>query len=118
MRGRIFSDQKCPICGGNFEHDDRRRGLYCPKHPEQTATGRFRVQFGRRTRKRFSVYREAERFLDGLRWEVDQGTFDPRDYRTDYPLGFEALAQKWLRLKRMKSNENHITTSGITWTRL
>jgi integrase len=100
MRGRIFSDQKCPICGGTFEHDDRRRGLFCPDHPEQTATGRFRVQFGRKTRKRFSIYREAERFLDGLRWEVDQGTFDPRDYRTDYPLGFEALALKWLQVKK------------------
>lgn len=100
MRGSIFSDQKCPICGGNFEHDDRRRGLFCPEHPDQTATGRFRVQFGRKARRRFSVYREAERFLDGLRWEVDQGTFDPRDYRTDYPLGFKALAIKWLQVKR------------------
>ena len=63
------------------------------------ATGRFRVQFGRNTRRRFSVYREAERFLDGLRWEVDQGTYDPRDYRVDYPLGFKTLAQKWLKVK-------------------
>lgn len=100
MRGRIFSDQKCPVCGGTFVHDERRRGLYCPNHPDQQATGRFRVQFGRGTRKRFSVYREAERYLDGLRWEVDQGTYDPRDYRSDYPLGFESLARKWLAVKQ------------------
>jgi integrase len=99
MRGRIFSDQKCPICGGIFEHDDRRRGLFCKDHPNQQATGRFRVQFGRKTRKRFSVFREAERFLDGLRWEVDQGTYDPRDYRINNPLGFETLARKWLAVK-------------------
>ena len=37
MQGRIFSDQKCPIGGGNYAHDDRRRGLYCPDHPEQMA---------------------------------------------------------------------------------
>jgi hypothetical protein len=60
MRGSIFFDQKCPIYGGNFERDDRRRGLFCPEHPEQTATGRFRVQFGRKARRRFSVYREPD----------------------------------------------------------
>jgi integrase len=100
MRGRIYSDQKCPICGGKFIHDDRRCGLFCENHPEQQATGRFRVQFGRKTRRRFSVYKEAERFLDGLRWEVDQGTYDSRDYRIDYPLGFETLALKWLEVKK------------------
>ena len=63
MRGRIYTDQKCPVCGGNFNHDDRRRGLFCSDHPDQMATGRFRVQFGRNTRRRFSVYREAERFF-------------------------------------------------------
>ncbi|MCP4112020.1 MAG: hypothetical protein GY749_48250, partial [Desulfobacteraceae bacterium] len=74
MRGRIYSDQLCPVCSGTFLHDDRRRGLFCPEHPDQKATGRFRVKFGRDTRKRFPTYQEAERFLDGLRWEVDQGT--------------------------------------------
>ena len=99
MRGRIFSDQKCPICGAIFVHDERRRGLFCPKHCNQQATGGFRVQFGRGTRKRFINYREAERFLDGLRFEVDQGTYDPRDYRASYPLGFETLACNWLGIK-------------------
>lgn len=100
MRGRIYTDQKCPICGGIMIHDERRRGLFCEKHPDQQAIGRFRVQFGRGTRKRFSHFREAERFLDGLRWEVDQGTYDPRDYRANYPLGFETLARKWLEVKK------------------
>ncbi len=100
MRGRIYSDQRCQICGGNFVHDDRRRGLFCPDHPDQQATGRFRVHFGRGTKKRFAIYREAERFLDGLRWEVDQGTYDPRDYRVNHPLGFETQARKWLELKK------------------
>lgn len=93
MRRRIYTDQKCPICGGSFYHDVRRRGLFCPEHNDQIATGRFRAQFGRKTRRRFSAYREAERFLDGLRWEVYQGTFDPRDYRVDYPLGFKTLSK-------------------------
>lgn len=100
MRGRIYTDQKCPICGGIMDHDERRRGLFCKKHPDQQATSRFRVQFGRGTRKRFSHYLEAERFLDGLRFKVDEGTYDPRDYRADYPLGFETLSKKWLEIKK------------------
>ena len=59
MRARIYTDQKCPICGGIMIHDERRRGLFCEKHPDQQATSRFRVQFGRGTRKRFSHFREA-----------------------------------------------------------
>jgi len=99
MRGRIYSDQRCAVCGGKFMADEYRGGLFCKKHPEQVATGAFRVQFGRQTRRRFTVYEEAQRFLDGLRWEVDQGTYDPRDYRADYPLGFRKLSEKWLSIK-------------------
>ena len=109
--GEIFSDQKCPVCGLAYAHDDHRRGLFCPDHPDQAATGRFRVQFGRQTRKRFTTYREAERFLDGLRWEVDQGTYDPRDYRVDNPLGFWTLAEKWLAVK--KSEVKHRSYNNL-----
>lgn len=100
MRGRIYTDQKCPICGGKFIHDDRRNGLYCERHPEQKATGRFRVQFGRETRRRFSLFIQAERFLNWLRVHYDEGTYDPRDYRANSPLGFETLAKKWLEVKK------------------
>lgn len=31
---------------------------------------------------------------------MDQGTYDPRDYRANYPLGFETLARKWLEVKK------------------
>ncbi|MFH1674288.1 MAG: hypothetical protein ABIF87_12795 [Pseudomonadota bacterium] len=122
MRGRIFSGQKCPICGGNFEHDERRRGLFCLDHPEQRGTGRFRVQFGRKTRRRFNNYIEAERFLDGLRWEVDQGTYDPRDYKADNPLGFSTLALNWLQIKQKdvkpksyNNLKNYMSKAINTW---
>jgi integrase len=122
MRGRIYSDQKCPICDGTFIHDDHRRGLFCKKHPKQRATERFRVQFGRKTRRRFNNYFEAMRFLDGLRWEVDQGTYDPRDYRVSNPLGFETLALKWLAVKKKEVKKksynnlnNYITKAIEAW---
>ena len=100
MRGRIYSDQKCPVCGGSFHYDGLTKGLFCPKHPEQKATGRFGVHFGRSTKKRFYHFIEAERFLNGLRFHVDQGTYDPRDYRAENPLGLENLAKKWLEVKK------------------
>ena len=42
MRGRIYSDQRCHICGANFAHDDRRRGLFCriiPTNRQPDASG-------------------------------------------------------------------------------
>jgi integrase len=100
MKGRIFSHQKCPICGGILYHDETRGGLFCKKHPEIAANTKFVVRFGRAITKRFSDYHEAERFLTGLRFENDKGTFDIRDYRKDNPLGFENLANKWLAQKK------------------
>jgi integrase len=100
MMGRIYSDQKCPVCGGIFVYDGRRSGLFCRHHPEQMATRRFRVRFGKKTHRRFKNYQEAERFLNGLRYEFDKGVYDPRDYQKGNPLGFAALADKWLQIKQ------------------
>ena len=99
MRGRIYTDQKCPICEAPLLYDERKRGLFCSEHPEQRATRLFTVQFGRILRKRFSDFREAERFLDGLRYEVDKGTFDPRDYSSKMPLSFTLLSNQWIERK-------------------
>lgn len=100
MRGSIYSDEKCPICRAAYQHDDRRRGLFCKDHPEQQANSRFIVQFGRKLRKRFSDFKAAERFLDGLRYEVDKGTFDYRDYLASHPLSFTDLSKKYLEKKK------------------
>ena len=122
MRGRIYSDQKCPICGGQFVYDGLRSGLFCPKHPDQIANGRFRVQFGRDTRRRFSHFIEAERFLNFLRVHQDNGTYDPRDYRSNHPLGFESLALKWLEVKKKEVKpksynnlRNYMTKAIAVW---
>jgi len=100
MKGRIYSLQKCPVCDGTFYHDERRGGLFCKKHPEIAATAKFVIRFGRSITKRTNNYHEAERFLTGLRFENDKGTFDTRDYKIDNPLGFENLATKWLEQKK------------------
>jgi len=107
MKGGIYSDEKCPLCGGRFK-DDGRRGLFCPNHPEQRASRRFRIYF-RGVTRRFRSYEAAQKCLTGLRFKEDEGTFDPREYRADNPLGFENLANEWLRLR-----EAEIRPDGIS----
>jgi integrase len=122
MIGSIHSDQKCPVCAARFVYDQRRRGLFCPDHPQQRATSRFRVYFGRGTQKRFRSFEEAERFLTGIRYETDRGTFDARDYKKDNPLGFETLAEKWLKVKEQEVKprsyanlERYMRSAMIEW---
>jgi integrase len=123
MKGRIYSNQKCPVCGGIFYHDENRSGLFCKQHTQIAATGKFYVRFGRAITKRFSDYHEAERFLTGLRFENDKGTFDVRDYRKENPLGFENLANKWIEQKKrtkvksktIQSYENYLNKAIEEW---
>lgn len=96
MLGGIYSDQKCPVCASRFR-DNFKSALVCPNHPDQQAS-RFRVYFKGVT-KRFSSYQEASRHITGLRFETDNGKFDPREYRQSKPLGFENLTHEWLKIK-------------------
>jgi integrase len=92
MKGGIYADEKCQICGGTLK--DTGRFLACTKHPKCRAT-RYKVIFGAIT-KRFKSYDDADRFLTGIRFKTDENTFDERDYRKGNPLGFSNMAQKWL----------------------
>ena len=109
MIGGIYSDQKCEICCNNFKHIEKT-GLFCPNHPNQSPT-RYKVIFKTIT-KRFDNYPSAYRFLTGLRYKYDEGSFDERDYRKDQPLGFENLALKWLSYRKdvrcFRNLKNHI----------
>ena len=106
MRGSVYSDEKCYICSQSLTYDPRRRGLFCISHPKVAAKKGFYVKFGRKLKKRFKSFLDAERFLEGVRYETDKGTYDIRDYKKDNPLGFENLATKWLKtkLKTVKKN--------------
>ncbi|MEW5734977.1 MAG: site-specific integrase [Thermodesulfobacteriota bacterium] len=120
MRGGIYTDQKCPKCGGVMQDDPRRRRVCCPKHPSCEAS-RFRVSFGSLC-KRFRSYQEAERWLNGVRFKTDEQLFDERDYRQENPLGFETLARKWLELKKReiktsswRNLRNYIGRATAAW---
>ncbi len=92
MKGGIYSDERCQICGGSFR--DTGRSMACPEHPQCRAT-RHKVIFGSIT-KRFKSYDDADRFLNGVRFKTDEKTFDARDYQKDNPLSFSNTADKWL----------------------
>lgn len=110
MLGGIYTNQRCPVCGRRFK-DNGRNALICPEHPQYKAD-RFFVRF-KNVFRRFSSYNEANRFLTGLRYKWDEGTFDDRDYRKDKPLGFSNLANQWLQIKRgevrcFRNIDNHM----------
>ncbi|MCE5336450.1 MAG: hypothetical protein LLG06_17870 [Desulfobacteraceae bacterium] len=97
MLGGIYTQQKCPLCGQGMRDNDRN-GVICPSHPEQRAT-KLIVRFGRKIYLRFTNYEEASRALTGLRFKVDEGTYDERDYRKSNPLGFRTLAEQYCEIK-------------------
>lgn len=58
--------------------------------------------------RRFNDKQAAERFLTGLRYKHDEGSFDPRDYQKDQPLGFTNLSNNWLEHQKGKRSYGHI----------
>jgi hypothetical protein len=62
--------------------------------------GGYIVRFGRDISKWFKHEEQAERFLNGLRYENDKGTYDKRDYQKNRPLAFLHLAEQYVEFKR------------------
>lgn len=83
MKGNIITREKCCICNATLKHDDRRHGLFCPKHPQISAVKIFIVRFGGNVQKQFNSYEKAAQFLNGVRFKTSEGTFDPKDYQSD-----------------------------------
>ena len=106
MTGGIYSDQRCPFCGSTLK-DDLKSAVCCPNHPEVIAK-KLRVKF-RGVSRRCGSYAEANRFLLFLRFRSDEGTFDPREYRANNPIGFETLALKWLEIRRSEVGREGIS---------
>ncbi len=120
MIGGVYSSERCPACGNSFR-DDGKKGLFCPEHPQYQAT-KFFVRFKGGIFKRFNNYESANRFLIGLRFRLDEDSFDPRDYRKEKPLGFLNLTMQWLEIKRneVKASsfnkiQNHISRAVAEW---
>jgi integrase len=123
MKGSILSDDRCALCGCKME-DNKRSAVCCPHHPDQFSK-RLRVRLkyrGQSIHERFCEYDKASRFLTGIRFKIDEGTFDYRDYKRDNPLGFQNLVTQWLEVKAEKVRErshqvikNHISRATAVW---
>lgn len=99
MKGSIYTDQRCPVCGGKLKSREPK-GFYCPSHPRRTIDAPCRVVFDNRT-TRAPNYEAGYKILMRKRGEVDEGTYDVRDYMLkDKPLAFDRLAEEWLKIKR------------------
>lgn len=101
--GNVYTRQRCPVCSGKMVHDEQRCGCFCLHHQNIPASEEFFVKFPSKPPiyRRFNRdYMSALRFLNGLRFKRDEGSFDSRDYRADNPLGFANLAEAWLGIKR------------------
>lgn len=96
MLGGIYTSQRCPICK-RLMADNGRDTVCCPDHPEIRASSLI-VKFGS-VYKRVHDYPTARRLLGGLRYKVDEGTFDGRDYKKANPLGFRSQAERYLEIK-------------------
>ncbi len=98
MAGGIYSREKCPLCGKNLR--DTGRWMACPDHPkERNDRGLYVKAFGL-TRRFDRDYAGASRFITGVRFKKDEGSFDKRDYDHGRPLAFDNLIAKWLEYKR------------------
>lgn len=86
----------------------------------------YRTKYGYRVKikgvyRRFKTLHEAEKALTGMRYDIDQESFDSRDYQKDKPLGFANLANNWLERRKgevrdFNSLQCHIFTA-ISWFR-
>lgn len=106
MEGSIVTRQKCQICGKGFQHIEKKRGLFCPDHPGESAT-RFVVRF-KGLYKNTTDYNTAVRVLNGFRFKADEGSFDPEDYKREEPHGFKTLSETYLTRKEGKKSFSHM----------
>jgi len=74
--GGIYSDQRCPLCGGPYV-DDKKSALRCPDH-EQHIAGQFKVKF-RNTTARYDSYTDAKLCLAAKREDFSTGAFQHMD---------------------------------------
>ncbi len=109
MVGKIRTLEHCPKCVGKFEGEPLR----CPKclveprryfidlHLSALPGGRAKI-YSDPDGYALDSYERAERILTTIRYEIDRGKFDPRDYvrKEIKGLEFEIYVRRWLERRR------------------
>lgn len=123
MKGGIYTKEKCPICGENFERGEN--DLLCSHH--QTRPKKFFIKlYSREVGKPvciysdsrgnpFSSYEQADRILTKIRAEIDAGSFDPSRYVAQKlrPLQFRTWSSNWLQKRETEAEKKTISPSYL-----
>ncbi len=105
--GRIYAKGKCPICGGAFKLIENN--LICPVHFIPPKRVYIQVQkkniFSDPKGHPFYTYEQAKRYLDRMRTEIDEKTFDLSRYVAQRlkPLQFINWSTDWLEKQRKEA---------------
>jgi len=101
--GRIYPRGRCPICGGAFKPIDN--DLICPVHLTRPKRAYIQIQsrniFSDPKGHPFYSYEQAKRYLDRMRTEIDEKTFDLSRYLAHKlkPLQLQNWSKTWLEKK-------------------
>jgi len=82
------------MIGGIYENKSGKGSRYILRFKEITRRG--------------NDYGTLERMLTGLRYKLDEGSFDPRDYQKSQPLSFFKKSEEFLKHKRKRRSYGHI----------
>ncbi len=120
MVGSVRTKERCRKCGGKFEGEP----LCCPFC--LTTPKRYFVDFSWPSQGRIKLYSDqqgfpldswerASRLLNAIRYEVDQGKFDPREYVSQGHLSlmFANYAREWLQRRELEYERGHIVKSYL-----
>ena len=121
MVGAVRTKEKCPRCGGKFAGEPLR----CPSC--LTTPKRYFVDFSWPGQGRVKLYSDkqgypldswerANRLLTAIRYEIDQGKFDPKEYikKEIRSFIFENYIQEWLARREQDYAHRRITLSYLT----
>ena len=121
MVGAVRTKEKCPRCGGKFAGEPLR----CPSC--LTTPRRYFVDFSWPGQGRIKLYTDqqgypldswerANRLLTAIRYEIDQGKFDPEEYikKEIQSFRFDYYVQEWLSRRQQERDRGYITKSYLT----
>lgn len=125
MVGAVRTKEKCPRCGGGFEGEPLRCSACF------TTPNRYFVDFSWPGQGRIKLYSDqqgypldswerASRLLSAIRYEIDQGKFDPREYirREFKALRFGNYLQEWLKRQESRNGREEISLGYLKFAQM
>ena len=116
MKGAVGTKERCPKCEGNFEG----KPLSCPTckttpqkyYVDLYWNGKIKL-YSDKTGQALDSYARADRLLNYIRTEIDEGTFDPKNYQKKEvdALRFKNYVDNWLQRRELEYQRGHIPKS-------